>query len=53
MKEHEFIIDFTNQLKAMSLSILKGNEVAVEDFKKAIYFSKNFADKYHRLTQSH
>ncbi|MBK5201071.1 MAG: hemerythrin domain-containing protein [Spirochaetaceae bacterium] len=47
IKEHEIIIDFTNQLKAMSLSILRGNEVEVEDFKKAIYFSKNFADKYH------
>jgi hemerythrin-like domain-containing protein len=47
MEEHEIIIDFTNQLKAMSLSILRGNEVSVVDFKKAIYFSKNFADKYH------
>lgn len=47
MKEHESIIDFTNQLKAMSLAILRGDEVQVEDFKKAIFFSKNFADKYH------
>lgn len=47
IKEHEFIIEFTNQLKAMSLCIFRKNKVDVEDFKKAIYFSKNFADKYH------
>ena len=47
VKEHEVILEYTKVLRTECTNILNGKEVDLDFFKKGIFFTRNFADKYH------
>lgn len=47
IKEHENISDFNKIVRQMCLNIINGDEPDTQDFRKAIDFVRNYADKHH------
>jgi hemerythrin-like domain-containing protein len=47
MDEHKYIKRGLVVIRKMCIAILKGDEVAFEDFNKIIEFVRNYADKHH------
>lgn len=47
VKEHENISDFNKIVRRMCLNIINGDEPVTDDFRKAIDFVRNYADKHH------
>ncbi len=47
MEEHKFIKRTLLVIRKMSISVLNGNEVPYEDYKRVIEFVRNYADKHH------
>lgn len=46
-QEHQLIIELTNIIKQECVKILNTKEIDTQMFEDIIYFTKNFADKYH------
>lgn len=47
MNEHRVIEEMLTVLRKLSLNILNGSEIEVDDFRKIIVFIRNYADDYH------
>ncbi len=47
VQEHKLILELTDIIRKECVKILNGKEIDFELFDNIIYFTKNFADKYH------
>ncbi len=47
VKEHDNILRFIKAMRNAGICIMDGNEVCVNDFRDAIDFVRNYADKHH------
>ena len=47
VEEHKSIIALTEELRKECTNILNGKEIDTDYFEKAVFFARNFGDKYH------